>query len=92
MRGKLRYHGAGHRAVFAPLPSMRPALYARETAPQKLSSGVIRSTSSFKEARALCAGNSERMPLLDTGLFAPLPSMRPALYARETGENVLVDR
>ena len=57
MRGKLSWTRAlGFRAVGRD-PSMRPALYARETGAAECqdSSG---STSSFNEARALCAGNS----------------------------------
>ena len=57
MRGKLFDSYGARNAARRYIPSMRPALYARETAP----ASPLRSRlgdPSFNEARALCAGNS----------------------------------
>ena len=76
MRGKLQDPERAHHPV--PRPSMRPALYARETAPSTFGRSWFACT--FNEARALCAGSCD--PYAREILGFP-PSMRPALYARE---------
>ena len=54
MRGKLQMPLISREAAIE--PSMRPALYARETA-AKVRAMAAAPAYSFNEARALCAGN-----------------------------------
>ena len=57
MRGKLAQSALDQLAVLQIIPSMRPALYARETDPGMGALARSTAASAFNEARALCAGN-----------------------------------
>ena len=81
MRGKLRIKKRGART---PCTFNEARALCAGNSPPKTKSPL--EFLSFNEARALCAGNcaSERkFPPID------LPSMRPALYARETRDRAV---
>ena len=77
----------------SPADQIRPfnearALCAGNCCPTKVLGGASWPATAFNEARALCAGNFPIGPDNWCSKVTRLPSMRPALYARETSHDL----